>query len=79
MTGRRVKIGSTEEKLLVGVRRKNAKMLDSRRISVFWGLSGRFICPAAEQTGRNRDPECGIIDCIACRSSDYELKWQIPR
>jgi len=37
MTGNRAKICTTEEKSPVEVRRKNAKMLGSRRISVFFG------------------------------------------
>jgi hypothetical protein len=37
MTGNVAKTRTTEEESLVEVCRKNAKMLDSRRISVFWG------------------------------------------
>ena len=36
------KIRKTEEKAAVEVRRKNAKLLDFRRISAFLGLSDRL-------------------------------------
>lgn len=50
MTGNIAKICVTQEKSPVEVRRKNAKMLDFRRISVFGGLSGRRIGHVADQT-----------------------------
>ena len=43
MTVNGAKIRIAEEKPLVGVRRKSAKMLDFQRIGVSWGPSGRCI------------------------------------
>jgi len=43
MTGNITKICAAQDKSAVEVRRKNAKMLDFRRISMFVGLSGRLM------------------------------------
>jgi len=43
MTGNGAKIWRGDRKSPVEVRRKSAKMLDSKRIGVSWGLSGRCI------------------------------------
>lgn len=51
MTGHGAKILTGEEKTLVEVRRKSAKMLDSQRISVSLGLSGRCIGRVDGQKG----------------------------
>lgn len=50
MTGNVGKTRTTEEESLVEVRRKDAKMLDFRRISVFRGLSERRVRHVGEQT-----------------------------
>ena len=44
------KIRTTEQKSLIEVRRKDAHMLDFRRIRVFWGLSWRHIGHVGNQT-----------------------------
>jgi len=43
MTAHGAKILADDEKSLVEVRRKSAKILDFRRISVSWSLSGMYI------------------------------------
>ena len=40
-----IQILADDEKSLVEVRRRSAKILDSRRISVSWSLSGRCMGP----------------------------------
>ena len=50
MTDNVAEICATGEKLLVKVRRKDAKMLGLRRISVFRGLSGRRMHHVGDQT-----------------------------
>ena len=50
MTDSAAKIHKTEEKLAIKVRRKSAKMLDFRRISVFLGLFERLPARADGQT-----------------------------
>jgi len=50
MTGNMAKIRTIEGKSVVEVRRRNAQMLDFRRISVFWGLSGKRIGHVGDQT-----------------------------
>jgi hypothetical protein len=42
MTGHGAKTWTGDEKSLVEVHRKNAKIMDILRISVFWGLSGKL-------------------------------------
>ncbi len=74
MTGNRAKICIAEEKSPVEVRRKSAKMLDFQRIGVSGGLSGTCLWPEPLKSS----PYCGIIDSVACRSTDYEVKWKIP-
>jgi hypothetical protein len=77
MTGNRSKIWTGNEKSLVEVRRKSAKMLDFQRIRVSWGLSGRFTGRDGQKR-RNRAPYYGIMMTMAYRSINYEVKWQIP-
>jgi len=50
MTGNGAKIWTGNEKSLVEVRRKNAKMLDFQRIGVSWGLPDRRIGRVDGQT-----------------------------
>ena len=50
MTGNIAKIYATQEKSPVEVCRKDAKMLDFRRISVFGGFPGRRLGPVCDQT-----------------------------
>ena len=50
LTDSAAKIRKTEEKSEVEVRRKNAKLLDFRRISAFLGLSERLPARADGQT-----------------------------
>ena len=69
---------TTEERSTVEVRRRKAPVLDFRRISVFWGFSGRRMRYVSDQTHWNRGPDFGIIDRVVCRSTDYDVKWQIP-
>ena len=78
MTINGAKIRVAEEISLVEVPRKSAKMLDSRRFGVTWGLSASCMARLDGQKGRNRAPKFGIIDCVACRSTHCEVKWQIP-
>jgi len=77
MTGNVAKSRTIEGKSAVEVRRKTAKILDLQRISVSWGLSGSRIGHVADQTPSNRGPDSGIIDCVVCRSTNYDVKWQI--
>ena len=72
------KIWSGNRTLLVEVRRKSAKILDSQGISVSWGLSGTCISWVDGQKPLNRRPYCGRIDSVAFRCTNYEAKWEIP-
>mgnify|MGYP005849648387 CR=1 FL=1 len=63
---------------LVDVRRRNAKMLDSRRTGVCEGLPSSRNGQIGDQTPWNRGPDSGIAACVACRSGDYGAKWPIP-
>ena len=38
----------------------------------------RRIGHVGDQAPLNRGPDYGIIDRVACRNTDYEVKWQIP-
>ena len=61
----------------MGEARTDALRLDSdHRVKVeFHGTKvGRRIGHVGDQTPRNRDPDFGIIDCVACRSSNYGFK-----
>ena len=50
MTGNLAKTRTIEGKSVVEVRRKTAEILDFRRISVPWGLSGTRIGHVGDQT-----------------------------
>jgi hypothetical protein len=73
-----VKIRIAEEKSLVGVRRKSVRMLDFQPNGVSWGHSGRRMGRIYGQKRWSRSPQCGIIDHVACKSTDYGIKWEIP-
>jgi len=72
-----VKIRIAEEKSLVAVRLKSVKMLDFQLKGVSWGHSGRCMGRIYGQKRWSRSPQCGIIDPVACRSTDYGVKWEI--
>ena len=78
MSSDRARIATPQDKSLVEVRRKNVKMMDSPLISVFRCLSRSRIGHVGGQMLWNRSPDFGIIDCVACRSTDCDVKWQIP-
>lgn len=44
----------------------------------FCNFSVRLRSHVADLTCGNRGPNCGIIDCVAYRSTYYDVKWQIP-
>ena len=77
MTVSGAKVCIADEKSPVKVRRKNAPVLDLRRISVLGGLSGRLIGHTGDQMPWSRGTDCGIIDDVACRSANDNVKWQI--
>ncbi len=64
MTGSGAKIWTGNQKSPVKVRRRNAKILDFRRISGCCGLSGRCVGRSEGQIYSNRGHACGIIDRV---------------
>ena len=78
MTSNVTKTPTTEEKSPVEVRGKDAEILDFRPIGVVRALSARRIGHIDNLTPRNRGPDFVIVDCVACRSGNHDVKWQIP-
>jgi hypothetical protein len=74
MTGNGAKALTGDEKSLVEVHRKSAKMLDFQRIGGPCGFSGTCLCPEPLKSS----PNCCIIDSVAWASANYEVKWEIP-
>ena len=64
MTGNGAKIWTGNQKSPVKVRRRNAKILDFRRISECCGLSGICVGRDEGQNCRNRGHVYGIIECM---------------
>jgi hypothetical protein len=78
MTGKTAKIYIAEDKSPVEVGRRTAEMLNFRRISVFEGLSQRHAGYFGDQPPSTGGPDSATIDHVACRNTDYGVKWEIP-